>query len=60
MTVSMCQSGLSPDQGGQMTVEWSLLLAAFGLPMIVLFGWLLAALAEYYRLLTLVLTLPFP
>ena len=48
------------DQRGQMTVEWSLLIAAFGLPMIVLFGILLATLAEHYRMLTLVLSLPFP
>jgi hypothetical protein len=51
---------LSADQRGQMTVEWSLLLAAFGLPMIYLFSVLLAMLMEYYRMLSLVLTLPFP
>ena len=51
---------LSADQDGQMTVEWSLLIAAFGLPMIYLFSVLLATLAEHYRMLTLVLTLPFP
>jgi len=50
----------SADQRGQMTVEWSLLIAAFGLPMIYLFSVLLATLAEHYRMLTLVLTLPFP
>lgn len=43
-----------------MTVEWSLLIAAFGLPMIYLFSLLLTALAEYYRMMTLVLMLPFP
>lgn len=51
---------LSADRRGQMTVEWSLLIAAFGLPMVFLFGVLLATLAEHYRMLTLVLTLPFP
>ncbi|MBN1941801.1 MAG: hypothetical protein JW849_00745 [Phycisphaerae bacterium] len=51
---------LSADQAGQMTVEWSLLVAAFGLPMIYLFSVLLAALAEHYRMVTLVLSLPFP
>ena len=48
------------DQRGQMTVEWALLVAAFGLPMIYLFGILLATLAEHYRMLTLLVTLPFP
>ncbi len=51
---------LTWDQRGQMTVEWTLLIAAFGLPMIYLFSVLLSMLAEHYRMLTLILTLPFP
>ena len=48
------------DQDGQTTVEWTLLIAAFGLPMLYVFGVLLGAMVEHYRMLTLVLTLPFP
>ena len=51
---------LHRDQAGQTTVEWTLLVAAFGLPMIYVFSVLLASLAEHYRMLTLVLTLPLP
>jgi len=43
-----------------MTVEWSLLLAAFGLPMICVLAMLLSVLAGHYRTLTCVLTLPLP
>ena len=45
---------------GQTTVEWALLLAAFGLPMVYVFGLLLSALAEHYRMVTFFETLPFP
>ena len=49
-----------PDERGQATVEWTLLVGAFGLPMIIAFGWLLAALSEYYRMVAFLETLPFP
>ena len=45
---------------GQMTVEWALLIAAFGLPMIVLFRVMLAALTGFYQMLTCVISLPLP
>ena len=48
------------DQRGAATVEWTLVVGAFGLPMIIAFGWLLAALSEYYRMVTFFETLPFP
>jgi len=51
---------IGADQNGQMTVEWSLLLAAFGLPTIYVLAMLLAVLAGHYRTLTYVLTLPLP
>jgi Flp pilus assembly pilin Flp len=51
---------IGTDQCGQTTVEWSLLLAAFGLPMIYVLAMLLATLAGHYRTLTCVLTLPMP
>jgi len=51
---------LARDQAGQTTVEWALILAGFGLPMVLAFGWLLALLAEHYNMVTFLETLPFP
>jgi len=51
---------LISDQAGQMTVEWTLLVAAFGLPMIYTFREMLDALASYYGFITCIITLPFP
>jgi Flp pilus assembly pilin Flp len=48
------------DERGQMTVEWTLLIAAFGLPMIYVFRVMLATLAGHYGMMTCTLTLPFP
>ncbi len=48
------------DQAGQTTVEWTLLLAAFGIPMIYAFKVLLDVLSEHYRAITFLETLPFP
>ncbi|MDY6913271.1 MAG: hypothetical protein SVT52_02280 [Planctomycetota bacterium] len=48
------------DQTGQTTVEWALLLACFALPMAYVFGLLLSILAEYYRMVTFLETLPMP
>lgn len=48
------------DQAGQSTLEWTLLLAVVGLPAITLFGWMVSALAEYYRMVTFLELLPFP
>ena len=48
------------DQRGQAIVEYALVLAVIGLPCVVLFGWLLGILAEYYRMVVFVETLPFP
>ena len=51
---------LALDQAGQTTVEWALLLGGFGLPMVYGFAMLLAILAEHYRMVTFIETLPFP
>ena len=48
------------DQRGQVSVEYTLVLAAFGLPMVTAFAWLLGVLAEHYRMVTFIETLPFP
>jgi len=48
------------DQAGASTVEWILLLVAVGLPSFYLFGILINALAELYRMVTFMETLPFP
>jgi len=48
------------DLAGASTVEWILLLAAVGIPSVYLFRILLNALAELYRMVTFVVTLPFP
>lgn len=48
------------DQAGQTTVEWTLLLGAFGIPVIYAFNLLLKVLAEHYKAITFLETLPFP
>ena len=47
-------------QAGQTTVEWVLLMVAFGLPMVYVFRLLLSLMAEHYRLVTFIEALPFP
>jgi len=51
---------LGADQAGQATLEWVMLLAAFGLPMTYVFFKLLGILTEHYRMVTFLETLPFP
>lgn len=48
------------DQRGQTSLEWTLLLVAFGLPMIYVFALLLSALVGHWQLITLIHSLPFP
>lgn len=48
------------DEAGQTTIEWTLVLAVFGIPMIYVLKLLLEALAEYYRTVVFFETLPFP
>jgi len=45
---------------GQVTVEWTLLMVAFGIPMIYVFGLMLSVLVGHYRMISCVLSLPFP
>ncbi|MDP7636803.1 MAG: hypothetical protein QF577_04555 [Phycisphaerae bacterium] len=52
--------GLYGDQGGQATIEWALLLVGIGLPLIYVFVLLLDTLAELYRMVSFIETLPFP
>ena len=58
---ALCKTWLElfGDQTGQTTVEWTLLLVAFGLPMFYVFGVLLSILVEHYRMITFMVTLPF-
>ncbi len=51
---------LHADAAGQSTLEWVLLLVVFGIPMIYVFQWLLDTLAEHYRFVQFLETLPFP
>jgi len=51
---------LHGDQAGQTTVEWVLLMAGFGIPMVWVFAQLLSLLAEHYNMVTFLETLPFP
>ena len=53
-------SELAGDETGQMTIEYSLLLVAFALPMIYVIRVLLAVLEEHYRLVSFLETLPYP
>ncbi len=48
------------DMAGASTVEWVLLLVAVGLPSFWVFSVILRAIAELYRMVTFVETLPFP
>ncbi len=51
---------LHVDELGQTTVEWALLIAAVGLPLIYVFWALLDILAENYRMVTFLELLPMP
>lgn len=51
---------LAGDRAGQATLEYVLILAVFGLPMVYVFGVLLAIMSEYYGMVTFLETLPFP
>jgi Flp pilus assembly pilin Flp len=51
---------LHADQQGETIIEWTLLLVAFGIPIIAVFAVLLAALVEHYRMVSFLVTLPFP
>ncbi len=52
---------LADDEAGQTTIEWALLLAAVILPVFAFLRYVvLAALFEYYRMVTFIETLPFP
>lgn len=51
---------LCKDQKGQVAVEYTLLLAGIGLPMVYIFKVLLDALTAYYQMVTFVQTLPLP
>jgi Flp pilus assembly pilin Flp len=48
------------DEGGQTTVEYTLLLAIIVLPLGLVLKVLLSVLCEQYRMVTFIETLPFP
>jgi Flp pilus assembly pilin Flp len=48
------------DDRGQATVEYTLLLAVFGVPLLVLFAAMLAALSSYFEMVSLIETMPLP
>ncbi|MFW6132652.1 MAG: hypothetical protein ACOC8F_02055 [Planctomycetota bacterium] len=51
---------LHGDQDGATTVEWALVMAGIGLPLFWVFTMILEAVAEDYRMLTFLETLPLP
>jgi len=51
---------LGGDEAGATTLEWALLLAAIALPSYFILRMALAALVDYYRMMTLINALPFP
>jgi Flp pilus assembly pilin Flp len=51
---------LAADDRGQATVEYTLLLAVFGVPLLVLFAAMLAALSSYFEMVSLMETMPLP
>jgi len=48
------------DDSGQVTIEYTLLIAAFGIPMILVFWLMLATLVEHYRMVSGILAFPLP
>ncbi len=60
MKLLSAAQNLLRGQSGQTTIEWTLLLVGFVLPMIYVFRLLLAVLAEHYKMVTFLETLPFP
>ena len=58
MPKQLCE--LHGDAVGATTVEWALLLALVGVPSFWLFSVILNAVAELYRMVTFLETLPFP
>ena len=52
--------GLHRDDAGQATIEYTLIIAVFGIPMILLCRVLLSILVEHYRMVTFLETLPYP
>lgn len=48
------------DERGQTTVEYMLIVAAFGIPLVWVMRRLLEVLAEHYRMISFLETLPYP
>lgn len=48
------------DERGQASLEWVMLMTAFGLPMVFVYSRLLDILAELYRMITFLHGLPLP
>ena len=48
------------DESGAVTVEWALLIAVFGIPMILLVQQMLQLLGAHYRMMTFLLSMPLP
>ena len=48
------------DDAGQAMIEYTLIVAVFGIPMILLCRALLSILVEHYRMVTFLETLPYP
>lgn len=51
---------LAGDETGQVTIEYVLLLAVFGVPMMYVFGVLLSLMSKYYGMVIFLESLPFP
>lgn len=51
---------LLSDASGQATIEYTLIIVVFGIPMVALCRVLLSILVEHYRMVTFLETLPFP
>ena len=60
MTGAPTGGTLHADRAGQTSLEWALLMACVGIPLIYVFALLLGALAEHYRMVSFLETLPFP
>ena len=59
-TMANILARLHGDVSGQATVEYTLLIAAFGIPLIAMFAVLLDTVAEHYAKVVFLETLPFP
>ena len=51
---------LTVEEGGQMTIDWALVMAAVALPFVVILRVCLAIIVAHFQMVTFLQSLPFP